>query len=49
MLYANKGWIFDEEAKQICKDRALSETTPAENLEVAMSASNTLMIWILWL
>lgn len=42
MLYANKGWIFDEEAEQICKERALSETTPAENLEVAMSASKYL-------
>lgn len=42
MLYANKGWIFDEEAEKICKDRALSEITPAENLEVAMSASKYL-------
>lgn len=36
MLYANKGWIFDDEAERICKDRALSEITPAENLEIAM-------------
>lgn len=42
MLYANKGWIFDEEAEQICKSRALSETAPAENLEVAITLSKYL-------
>lgn len=36
MLYANKGWIFDDEAERICKERALSEATLAENLEIAM-------------
>ena len=42
MLYANKGWVFDEEAEKICKDRASSEITPAENLEEAMNVSKYL-------
>jgi hypothetical protein len=36
MLYFQKGWEFDEEAEKICRERALNEITPAENLELAM-------------
>lgn len=40
MLYAKKGWIFDQEAEKICEERARNETTPAENLEIAEKSTS---------
>lgn len=42
MLYANKGWLFDDEAKRICEERATEEVTPAENLENAVNLTKYL-------
>ena len=42
MLYANKGWKFDEEAMRVCEERAAHDTTPAENLERAIGLTEFL-------
>lgn len=42
MLYANKGWKFDEEAMRVCEERATHDTTPAENLERAIGLTEFL-------
>lgn len=42
MLYASKGWLFDDEAKRICEERAAEEVTPAENLENAVNLTKYL-------
>lgn len=34
-LYINKGWLYDENADRYCQERAKSDVTPAENLEMA--------------
>ena len=42
LLYANKGWKFDEKAMQACEERAAYDTTLAENLERAMELTKYL-------
>lgn len=42
MLYANKGWSFDDTARKICEERAADEVTPAENLENAVKLTKYL-------
>ena len=34
-VYISKGWVFGEEAKKFCRDRAKEKVTPAENVELA--------------
>lgn len=34
-LYFNKGWNFDEQAENYCKERAKEGVSPAENVEMA--------------
>ena len=34
LMYQKRGWIFDESALELCKQRASENVTPAENIEL---------------